>query len=124
MVTGRLTVMTTGGVEAEAAKLPLAAKVAVTLSVPMGRSISATAEPLVRVAVTGVTTVVLPAAVYEKATVPVGVPAFEVTVAVNLTGTPRVVEDVAALRVVEVVAGVMVRLDAVEVEPAFRPSPL
>ena len=37
------------GAEADPAKLPLAAYVAVTLSVPMGRSIDAAATPLVSV---------------------------------------------------------------------------
>ena len=48
--TGGFTVMVIAGVELDAAKLPLAAYVAVTLSVPIGRSTDAIATPFVNVA--------------------------------------------------------------------------
>jgi hypothetical protein len=61
---------------------------------------------------------------YVKLTVPVGVPATDVTVAVIETGWPRVVVVVFAESEVTVRPWEIVTGEADEVEPAFTASPL
>ena len=53
-----------------------------------------------------------------------GTPATDVTVAVSVMGTPKVVVLIFAVSVVVVNAGVIVRADEVDVEAAFTASPL
>jgi hypothetical protein len=94
---------TVTAVEVLAAKLPAAAYTAVTVFVPAGRAVvfSEAAPPAFNVPVPRV---VLP---LVKVTVPPGVPAVELTVAVNATLAPYAALA-GALRAVEVGAAVTV----------------
>src|ERR1700733_6433726 len=111
------------GVDVDPANLPLAAWVSVTASVPVGRSAAAVAAPFESVPVAMRTGVLLVAVVYVKVTEPVGGPAAELTVAVSVTGWPRVVVVVLAASAVVVLAASTVTCETEEVEPALAMSP-